>query len=562
MTGQEQREYLQRKIEIYRDLSNKIKQKDIDELTDTDFGCLVAEGGKLCQDILGCIVKDRGYQVDFKRGVVINAFKVNADTSTENDTIDLFDFCIFVNGILPKECISFIKLIKKYRSKTINAGNKDIHKLIKDFSRAMNSFLGWFNDQTDDKYEISDILAAMGVMTIMPLPIAAVAGVAAAAFGLKSFKGLTKALDFVLGDDEDDEKETLRAPKNNPRISTRQHKRSDDTLELNIDEATNKTTNKQFSQADSYETVSNSKLTQEEIKERNKFVRLQEIKDMVDEVNKEIKNVKEIAIENNKYLKNITQDIKSYQQLIERQLQKAITEDEIEHLMSAYADQCAERVINNMNFEDDTYKREEENLIQLLGADAWQKMENISRTHLTSARVVYKRLQDLQDVVDYSGVCLSVCKALEVELFKRFYKDFKSNLERKYGKDYTKYHTALLFEKDRLLNEECFSLGTAQHILGQTKEKRPKLKNGGLSDVNNKKVLHEYVKECLLSKCTDEEIETKLKDYAIKINTIRENYRNPSAHKDKVQKVQAKTCFDFVIDVEKFLKKMLDSFDR
>ena len=560
MTGQEQREYLQRKIENYRDLSNKIKQKNIDELTDTDFGYLVAEGGKLCQDILGCLVKDRGYQVDFKRGVVINSFKVNTDKSTENDTIDLFDFCIFVNGILPKECISFIKLIKEYRSKSINAGNNDIHKLINDFSRAMNNFLGWFDNQTDGKYEISGMLVAMGM--IMPIfPLAAVAGVTAAAFGLNPFKGLTKALDFVLGDDEDDEKETLHAPKNDTRINTRQHKRSVDTLEVNVDEITNKTTNKQFSRTDS-DTDSNTKLTQEEIKKHKDVVILQAIMDSVNEVKKDVKNVKEIAIENNKYLKIITQEIKSYQQLVERQLQKAITEDEIEHLMSAFADQCAERVINYMNFEDDTYKREEENLIQLLGVGAWQKMEDISRTHLTSARVAYKRLQDLQEVIDYSGVCLSVCKALEVELFKRFYKDFKSNLERKYGKDYTKYHTALLFEKDRLLNEECFSLGTAQHILGQTKEKRPKFKNGGLSDVNNKKVLHEYVKECLLSKCTDEEIETKLKDYAIKINTIRENYRNPSAHKDKVQKVQAKTCFDFVIDVEKFLKKMLDSFDR
>ena len=447
MTGQEQREYLQRKIENYRDLSNKIKQKNIDELTDTDFGYLVAEGGKLCQDILGCLVKDRGYQVDFKRGVVINSFKVNTDKSTENDTIDLFDFCIFVNGILPKECISFIKLIKEYRSKSINAGNNDIHKLINDFSRAMNNFLGWFDNQTDGKYEISGMLVAMGM--IMPIfPLAAVAGVTAAAFGLNPFKGLTKALDFVLGDDEDDEKETLHAPKNDTRINTRQHKRSVDTLEVNVDEITNKTTNKQFSRTDS-DTDSNTKLTQEEIKKHKDVVILQAIMDSVNEVKKDVKNVKEIAIENNKYLKIITQEIKSYQQLVERQLQKAITEDEIEHLMSAFADQCAERVINYMNFEDDTYKREEENLIQLLGIGAWQKMEDISRTHLTSARVAYKRLQDLQDVIDYSGVCLSVCKALEVELFKRFYKDFKSNLERKYGKDYTKYHTALLFEKDR-----------------------------------------------------------------------------------------------------------------
>lgn len=37
---------------------------------------------------------------------------------------------------------------------------------------------------------------------------------------------------------------------------------------------------------------------------------------------------------------------------------------------------------------------------------------------------------------------------------------------------------------------------------------------------------------------------------------------NPSARTGKLTEVNAKDCFDIVLDVEKLLKRMLDSFDR
>ena len=49
--------------------------------------------------------------------------------------------------------------------------------------------------------------------------------------------------------------------------------------------------------------------------------------------------------------------------------------------------------------------------------------------------------------------------------------------------------------------------------------------------------------------------------YAEQIELIKEKYRNPSAHRDQIKRVDAEECMDLIIDVEKLLKQMIDSFD-
>ena len=49
-----------------------------------------------------------------------------------------------------------------------------------------------------------------------------------------------------------------------------------------------------------------------------------------------------------------------------------------------------------------------------------RKMEAASQTFLVSAKVMYSHLIELDDVIDYSGVCVLVTKALEMEIKKRF----------------------------------------------------------------------------------------------------------------------------------------------
>jgi hypothetical protein len=59
----------------------------------------------------------------------------------------------------------------------------------------------------------------------------------------------------------------------------------------------------------------------------------------------------------------------------------------------------------------------------------------------------------------------------------------------------------------------------------------------------------------------DEYIANTLEQIAEGIEQIRKDYRNPSAHTNQLQKINAKECFDLVLDVEKLLKTMIESLD-
>ena len=91
------------------------------------------------------------------------------------------------------------------------------------------------------------------------------------------------------------------------------------------------------------------------------------------------------------------------------------------------------------------------------------------------------------------------------------------------------------------------------------------MKANGLTEdqeENNKAKLIEYAKDKLFSGKTDEEIMDLLSDYAESVEEVKNDYRNPSAHTNELRRVDAEQCFALVVDVEKLMKKMLDSFDE
>lgn len=52
-----------------------------------------------------------------------------------------------------------------------------------------------------------------------------------------------------------------------------------------------------------------------------------------------------------------------------------------------------------------------------------------------------------------------------------------------------------------------------------------------------------------------------LNEFASQVETIKEEYRNPASHTNELKFTKAQECLDLIIDVEKLLKKMLDTFD-
>ena len=170
---------------------------------------------------------------------------------------------------------------------------------------------------------------------------------------------------------------------------------------------------------------------------------------------------------------------------------------------------------------------------------------------------MYNDLIMIDGITDYSGVCILITKALEEEMFKRFFIDFIKYLQEKYGTDYSKYHTALTYNGRGILHAEKFTMGSIPFVLLPRKNRN----DSPAQKSNNEKVLLEYCKKHIFSNKKTNEIKDLLKEYSGDIEKIKNDYRNPSAHRNQIKKIDAKECFDLVLDVEKLLKKMLDSFD-
>ena len=268
-------------------------------------------------------------------------------------------------------------------------------------------------------------------------------------------------------------------------------------------------------------------------------------------------------------LDNLSEDVKrlaaqidGYKYLVERQIDMAASEEEVEHIVHAYVDECADRIVKEIegHYKDDNYDAEKEKLILSLGQPAWNKMDEASQGFLISAKVIFNNLVTMKSAIDYSGVCLLVSKAFEVEISKRFFRDYIAYLSVHYPWKSNKdvYPTTLLNRYGKPMKPHQFALGNVSYVLCQkfaedtTDEQKQ----------NDKDKLIEYLTAEVFVGKNEDEVLTIISEYAEDIETVKDDYRNPSAHTKELTKVNAEDCFNLVLDVEKLLKTMLDSFEK
>lgn len=280
----------------------------------------------------------------------------------------------------------------------------------------------------------------------------------------------------------------------------------------------------------------------------------------VEKLNERSERIENTVNKIDKKLEELAGQINAYQALVERQIEKADTDTEKDRIIQGYADECVERIVKatNANVEKRAFEVERRKLVASIGEQAWKKMDIASQTFLISAKIMYNHLILLDNQTDYSGVCVLVTKAIEVEMSKRFYTRFLRYLDNTYQKDYSKYHTALLARGNKPLKPEKFTMGRIAFAMCYLENKN----DSAEQKQQNKDRLMEYSKKELFSGKEDAQISKMLRNYAAAIENIRRKYRNPSAHTDKIHKIDAEKCFDLVLDVEKILKKMLDAFSK
>lgn len=300
-------------------------------------------------------------------------------------------------------------------------------------------------------------------------------------------------------------------------------------------------------------TVLIEKLNAEEMSLTDKL--LMEIMTKVDIINDKVDDIA-------KKLEQLTNQISNYQSLVKKQLDLAISSDEEERIIHAFCQECSEKILDEVNAKTQlqSYDSERNKLILSFGQSAWNKMEESSKSFLISAKVMFNNLINLNDIVDYSGVCLLVTKALEVEMGKRFCRNYLTYLRETYPgrSNYPQYPSMLLNRYGKPIKPHQFTLGTVAYVLCYLET--PHTSQERLD--NNKAKLLEYAKAKLFSDKADDEIFDILSEYAEMIEEVKKDYRNPSAHTNELRRIDAEHCFELVLDVEKLMKRMLDSFDE
>ena len=254
--------------------------------------------------------------------------------------------------------------------------------------------------------------------------------------------------------------------------------------------------------------------------------------------------------------------INGYQSLVEKQIELAGSEEEEEHILHAFTQECVDRIISNVGgqFNKREYDTELTKLKISFGDGAWGKMDESSKTFLVSSKMMFNQFVGMEDIVDYSGVCLLVTKALEVEMSKRFCIRYIAYLKAKYpGKaNMSKFPYSMLNRYGKSLSPKHFTLGSVAFVMGLSVP----------DDATEEQIEHNtdelkaYAQSELFASTPGIDILGTLQHYASRVDDIRERFRNPSAHTNEVKRINAIECFEAVVDVEKLLRVMLDSFDK
>ena len=207
----------------------------------------------------------------------------------------------------------------------------------------------------------------------------------------------------------------------------------------------------------------------------------------------------------------------------------------------------------------------EEYLKGVLTEEVWQRLDGKSRDFLITAKSTYESMMQKKDSkdYDYSGVCLLVTKALEVEAAKRFFYKYKEYLSRRY--DSVTAWPYVLRQRDRgqitdlVIEDSDFTLGSVVPVMGF---RRCYDSSGSITgyDVSHYPTRDEFVSFAMtdLFKFSERSrVESEIeKDYLF-IEKVRLDYRNPSAHRGRLTRTSAQNCMEYVIDVHHMLREML-----
>ena len=196
-----------------------------------------------------------------------------------------------------------------------------------------------------------------------------------------------------------------------------------------------------------------------------------------------------------------------------------------------------------------------EKLISYMGGRAWKMMTDESRTWTISGVVAYYEMKGYDQLLDFSGVCVQICKAFESEMAVRLFSGFRDWLIEKYGKDAAKKAPYDMLEGkkagSRFVEPERISLGQYEYIIGM--DHKGRVTNGYAW-----KQFSAYASEKLLMNGLNPAV--TMKEHLTYIEKVRTEYRNQAAHTESIDVTIARSCIDYVVGSLHRLGVMLDDY--
>lgn len=191
-----------------------------------------------------------------------------------------------------------------------------------------------------------------------------------------------------------------------------------------------------------------------------------------------------------------------------------------------------------------------------LGEDAWNKLDLESQKFLVTAKFMFMENMNLAEEIDYSSICLLSSKAFEVELAKRLVTEYEAYLISKKIPESKWPKGLLVFNKRKgsyeRMKVEDFTLGSCPYIMGV-------LGNEAERKINRQS-FEMYCKDQLMKKISSNEMTSKIREFDGYIRCVKDNYRNPAAHKTTMSMSEASECLDYILEIERVLKIMLEQF--
>ena len=193
-----------------------------------------------------------------------------------------------------------------------------------------------------------------------------------------------------------------------------------------------------------------------------------------------------------------------------------------------------------------------------LGEENWNKLTEESKTWLISGMLAYSDMEDFDQLLDFSGVCVQLCKAIENEMGLRHMTNYIKYEEEKYGDQLFRKIPYELLLKDKYGHRKRVVRDPSRYTLGDSKFIIGLDPDGNVFNDYSWRDFEEYSKNCLL-KDPSRARETMARHIGFIID-IKDRFRNQAAHSNHMDIAQAKECIECILGSYNRLGSILDDY--